>query len=169
MKRLKNLSVFALVVMLSLSACSDDDSNSCQNGSLEMTINGDHVTGSSFDNTLLKGNDGGVEGKRMDIRATDASGRMLIITISDRSTGASGNGISTDEYVSMSEIDTGMENIFFFTIVDGDVSYSFVEGSLDITSCDENAKQISGTFSFSDGEFVVTNGSFTDLCYRIVK
>lgn len=167
MKKFKTKpSVLMLFVMVGLGACKDDDSEPCQNGTFEMTVNGEHVMASSFNNTLLKGNSAGADGKRMDIRATDAEGRQLIITLTDLSTGTSGDGISTDEYIPFDEVTTGTENVFMFTIIEDDVSYSFIDGNLDITSCDANAKQVSGTFSFSDEDFEVINGSFTNMCYR---
>jgi len=165
----KILGLFALVALTGLGACKDDDSDKCQNGTFELTINGDATTGKNFNNTLVIGNSAGTDGKRMDIRATDTQGRTLIITLTDNSSGASGNGVSTDEYIPISEVTTGTENVFLFTIIENDMSYPFIEGTLDITSCDANAKQVSGTFSFADGDFEVTNGSFTNMCYRIVK
>jgi|SRR5688572_22440139 hypothetical protein len=170
-KLMKMLGVAALLAVVSLSACSDDSSDSCQNGTLEMTVNGDAVTGSSFNNTLLKAVSMGTPGKRMDIRATDSDGRQLIISFSDLTTGTDGNGVTTDDdYIPFDDVLTGTENVFFFTIIDDDGStYMFTDGTLDITSCDASAKQVSGTFSFSDPDFEVTSGSFTDMCYRIVK
>jgi hypothetical protein len=163
------LSVLALFAVVGLHACKDDDSDSCQNGSFEMTVDGDAAVGSTFNSTLLKSTSVGTAGKRMDIRATDSEDRQLIITFTDLTNGTSGDGVSTDEYISFDDISTGMENTFFFTLIIDDVSYPFADGTLDITSCDADAKQVSGTFSFSDGDIDVTNGSFTNMCYRIIK
>jgi hypothetical protein len=127
------------------------------------------VTAASLDNTLLKASTGATDAKRMDIRATDAEGRMLIISFNDLSTGATGNGISIEAYVSIDDIATGTENTFFFTIIEDGVSYPFMDGTLDITSCDANALQVSGTFSFSDQDYEVTSGTFTNVCYRVVQ
>jgi hypothetical protein len=168
-KFVTKLSVFALFIVLGLNACKDDDSESCQNGSFGMTINGVDATGSSYNNTLVKGNSAGSDGKRMDIRVTDSDGRELIITFTDLSTGTNGDGVSTGEYISFDEISTGTENVFFFTLTVDGVSYPFTDGELDITSCDANAKQVSGTFSFSDADFSVTNGTFTNMCYRVIS
>lgn len=166
-KRISALSVLCLTLVLF--ACKDDDSGSvkCENGTFEMTLNGGKVTGASFNNTLLNGSSVGVTGKRVDIRATDNVGRQVIITISDNSS-AGGNCISTDAYIPFDEIATGTENAFFFTIIEDDVSSSFIDGEFDISSCDADARQISGTFSFSFGDTEVTNGSFTDMCYTII-
>ena len=92
------LAVSALSVMVSLSACKKDDPKpeSCENGTFKATVNGLNATGSTFNNTLVKANSGAVSVKRMDIRATDAEGRQLIITISDQTTGTNGDGVSTD-------------------------------------------------------------------------
>ena len=166
---MKMLSMVALCVMTGLFSCKDDDPETCESGAFAMTINNETVTDVSFDNTLLKGNSAGVNGKRMDIRATDDSGRDLIITFTDLSTGTTGNGISTDAYIPFDDITTGTENTFFFTIIDGTDTYTFFDGNLDITSCDASAKKVSGTFSFFDVDFEVTNGSFTDVCYTIIK
>jgi hypothetical protein len=168
-KFVTKLSVFALFVMVGLHACKDDDSKPCQNGTFEMTLNNELSTSTVFYNTLVKGNDAGAAGKRMDIRATDANGRQVIITLTDLSTGTSGDGVSTDAYIPVGDITTGTENTFLFTIIDSDNEYQFIDGILDITSCDANAKQVSGTFSFSDSSFEVTNGSFTNMCYQIIK
>lgn len=163
------LSILALFSLTLLNACKDDDdTSSCDNGTYELMINGEEMSTNSFNNTLVKGNDGALAGKRMDIRTKDSEGRELIITISDVSTGASGNGISTDEYISFDEITSAGENSFFFTIIDDNISYPFAEGNLDITACDATKKQVSGTFSF-EGEGYEVSGTFTDMCYRIIK
>lgn len=167
-KSMKMLSVFALFAVASFFACNDDSETKCESGAFAMTINSETITDVSFNNTLFKGNSGGSDGKRMDIRATDSEGRQLIITFTDLSTGTSGNGVSTDAYIPFDDITTGTENVFFFTIIDGMDTYTFFDGTLDITSCDADAKKVSGTFSFSDGDFEVTNGSFTDVCYSVI-
>jgi hypothetical protein len=168
-KIVTKLSVFALFLLLGLNACKDDDSDSCQNGTFEMTVDGEEVTGGDFNNTLVKANSAGTDGKRMDLRATDNQGRTLIITFTDLSTGKNGDGVSTDEYIPFDDISTGSENTFFFTLITDDVSYPFTDGTLDITSCDANAKQVSGTFSFSNDDIAVSNGSFTNMCYRVIS
>jgi hypothetical protein len=132
-------------------------------------VNDELATGSSFNNTLLKASTGGTAVKRMDIRATDAEGRQLIITISDQTTGTNGDGVSTDLYIPFDDVTTGTENTFFFTIIENGISYPFIDGSLDITSCDASGKKVSGTFSFSDDDFQVTNGSFTNMCYTVLQ
>ncbi|HEX6225473.1 MAG TPA: hypothetical protein VFZ52_13745 [Chryseolinea sp.] len=167
----KMLGFTALCGLICLSACEKDDpkSEACENGTLVATVNGDQETGSSFNNTLVKASNAGTDGKRMDIRATDAEGRQLIISFTDLSTGTEGNGVSTDAYIPIDDVTTGTENTFLFTIIEGGISYPFTDGTLDITSCDANAKKVSGTFSFSDGEFEVTNGSFTNMCYTVLQ
>jgi len=154
--------------MVSLSACKNDDPKpeSCENGTFKATVNGTAATGSSFNNTLVKANGAG---KRMDIRATDAEGRQLIISFNDQTTGTNGDNVSTDPYIPFEDVTTGTENTFFFTIIDDGISYSFIDGSLYITSCDASSKKISGTFSFSDDDFQVTNGSFTNMCYTVLQ
>jgi hypothetical protein len=164
-----NLNTLALVVFVLVSGCKDDDgSKSCQNGTFDMTINGEDATAESFNNTLLKAGAGASATKRMDIRVTDTEGRELIITVSDPSNGTSGNDISTDAYTPFDDIVSAEEKTFFFTLTIDDVSSSFTDGTLDITSCDGDAKQVSGTFAFEDDEYTVS-GSFTDLCYKIVN
>jgi hypothetical protein len=164
----KMLAVSALSVLVGLSACKKDDPKpeSCENGTFKATVNSTAATGSSFNNTLVKANGAG---KRMDIRATDAQGRQLIITFNDQTTGTNGDGVSTDPYIPFDDVTTGTENTFFFTIIEGGISYSFIDGNLDITSCDASNKKISGTFSFSDDDFQVTNGSFTNMCYTVLQ
>jgi hypothetical protein len=167
----KMLGVSALSVMVSLSACKKDDPKpeACENGTFKATVNGTTATGSSFNNTLVKAKAGATSAKRMDIRATDAEGRQLIITISDQTAGTNGDGVSTDPYIPFEDVTTGTENTFFFTIIEDGVSYLFSDGNLDITSCDASAKKVSGTFSFSDEDFQVTNGSFTNMCYTVLQ
>jgi len=167
-------SVIALFAIVAVSACKDDDDDkggmkACQNGAFTANINGQSTSATSFNNTLLKGNSGGSAGKRMDIRATDGSGRQLIITISDLSSGSSGDGVSTDPYIPFDDITTGTENSFMFTIIENNVSYTYIDGALDVTSCDASSKQVSGTFSFSDEDLQVTNGTFTNMCYTILQ
>lgn len=166
----KITSIFVLISIAFLSACSDDESSSCENGTFQMNVNGSAVTATSFNNTLLKGANAGVDGKRMDIRATDGDGRELIITFTDLSSGSNGNCMTTtDTYVPFDEVSTGEENSFLFTFIEDDISYFITTGTLHITSCDETAKKVSGTFSFSTDEYVVTNGTFTDMCYAILQ
>jgi hypothetical protein len=172
----KNLKKFLGISLLSatiaLPACKNDDPEpkpaTCESGVFESTINGSVSTGISFNNTLEKAG-----GKRMDIRATDAQGRQVIVSFIDYSTGREGDGVSTDEYIPFAESygteNFGTENTCSFTLTEGGISYYFINGTLDITSCDANAKKISGTFSFSEGDQAVTNGSFTDMCYSIIK
>lgn len=171
MKNLKKfISLSALSIVVCLTACKDDpEPDACENGSFSMTLNGGSITGDSFNNTLLKASSGGVSGKRMDIRATDAEGRQLIITFNDTSSGMNGDCISTNAYIPFEEVVTGEENTFLFTYIENGLSYSIISGNLDITSCDADAQKISGTFSFEDGDYEVTNGSFTDMCYTIIQ
>src|SRR5688500_18779788 len=125
MKNLRRLSAIrVLFVMVIFFACKKDDPEpaACENGTFEMTFNGELVTGASFNNTLLKGNSAGSDGKRMDIRATDPDGRQLIITFTDLSTGTTGNCVSTDEYIPVDDVTTGTENTFMFTIIQHGVS-----------------------------------------------
>jgi hypothetical protein len=171
MNKLTRLPVVIVVsILITFSACKKDDPESpaCENGTFEMTFNGEHVTGTSFNNTLVSGISAGSSGKRMDIRATDSGGRQLVITFTDLSTGSNGSCVSTDEYIPVDEVTTGTENAFMFTLIENGVSEPFTDGDLDITSCDVNGRKVSGTFSFSYGNVEVTNGSFTNLCYSIL-
>jgi len=120
----KMLGVSAMSVIVSLSACKKDDPkpDACESGSFKATVNSELATGSSFNNTLVKGNSAGANGKRMDIRATDNEGRQLIITFTDLSTGTNGDGVSTDAYIPFDDVTTGPENTFLFTIIEGGVS-----------------------------------------------
>ena len=74
----------------------------------------------------------------------------------------------TRAYIPFSE-PTGTENNFLFTIIEDDLTYTFIDGTFDIVSSDANSKQVSGTFSFSDGDFQVMNGTFTNMCYRVLQ
>lgn len=169
-KFFRALSVFTLAALVSLSACKDDDSESCDNGTFEMTFNGETFTGKNFNNTLVISEDAGFAGKRMDIRATDDQGNQFLITFNDMTTGKEGNGVTTEDvYVSFSDLSSQTDNVFFFTLIDtNEISSSYLEGTLHITSCDANKKQVSGTFTIDDGETEAT-GSFTNMCYRIIR
>ena len=171
MKYSIRLSALVIVsALFFLSACKNDDpeSKACEGGVLEMTFNGAQVDATSFNNTLVKGISGGSSGKRMDIRATQSDGKQLIITFTDLSTGSNGNCVSLEEYISFDDITTGSENTFLFTVIDNGISESFTDGNLDVISCDADAKTVSGTFSFSQGDTQVTNGSFTEVCYSVL-
>ena len=165
---IKTLSILMLLALVGLDACKKDDPKpavtTCD-GTLSATMNSALFTGATFNNTLLKSSGA----KRMDIRATDSKGRQVIITFNDLSSGTTGNGVSTDAYIPVDDISTGTENTFFFTIIDNSVSDIITSGSLDITSCNADTKKVSGTFSFSDGDYVVTAGTFTNLCYTIIQ
>jgi hypothetical protein len=163
---MKTLSILMLLALVGLDACKKDDPKpavTCD-GTLGAAMNNAQFTGATFNNTLLKSSGT----KRMDIRATDSKGRQLIITFTDLSSGTTGNGISTDAYVAFDDVSTGTENTFFFTIIENSADM-ITSGSLDITSCNADTKKVSGTFSFSDGDYVVTAGTFTNLCYTIVQ
>lgn len=171
MKNFKTfLSVATLSVIVCLSACKKDDPEvKCESGIFTMTLNGATFTATSFNNTLLRITSAGVDGKRMDIRATNDSGQQLIISFTDLSTGKNGTCMSTAAYIPIDEVMTGQGNTYLFTFIDASgVSYPIITGNLDITSCNADATQISGTFSFNEFDFDVKNGSFTNMCYKVL-
>ena len=167
-KFLKALGVFTLVVLVNLTACKDDD-DSCENGTFEMSINGNPFTAKDFDNTMAAGESLGFDGKRIDIRATDAQGRQLILTLFDMTSGSEGPCVTTsDVYIPMDDMTNGFQNIFFFTLTDDGVVDGFNEGTLRITSCDSKKKRISGEFTLANDD-TAGSGSFTNMCYRILE
>jgi hypothetical protein len=169
LKKMLGLCVIAALIIVVSCKKDDPEPANCENGQFQMIRNGETVTGVSFNNTLIKANSGGVPGKRMDIRATDATGTQVIITFNDLSSGTSGDGVSTDDYVSFDDLSSASENTFFFTIIENGIGAPFTDGELDITACDPDKKIVSGTFSFSFGEDIVTNGSFTNMCYSVTQ
>ena len=166
---LKGFSVLvALRLAVIFSACKDDDETpKCDNGTFQMTLNGEQVEGVSYNNTLLKGSSVGSDGKRMDIRATDHVGRQVIITFTDLS-GSNGNCVVLGEYTAFDDVTTGTENVFMLTIIEDGVSEMLTAGEFEVTSCDADARKVSGTFSFSFADTEVTDGSFTNMCYTIL-
>jgi hypothetical protein len=168
----KNLSACALMLIVVMSGCKKDDPepDACKGAKFEMVYDGQPFTGVSFENTLIKASTDDYAGKRMDIRATDASGNTMIITFIDNSTGVEGNGISTDDYVAIDDASSALEtdHTFFATILHSDgLAGAFYEGTFDLTACDADRQTVSGTFSFSNGEETVATGAFSDLCYTV--
>lgn len=168
----KTLSASALMLIVVMSGCKKDDPepDACKDAKFEMVLEGETFTAVSFQNTLIKLATDAYSGKRMDIRASDASGKMIIITFNDLSTGTEGNGVSTDDYISADEVDSPEESdhVFFGTLMQNNsIINAFVEGTFDLTACDADRQTISGNFTFTDGEVTVASGSFTDLCYTV--
>lgn len=172
MSRILLLGNFLFILSLSIfSSCNKDEEEPCTNGSFTVTIDGILWTGATFNNSMIKGEDAGTETKRMDIRVAATDGSSIILTFTDLTTGVTGNCVSsTATYTPFANIATGLENVFFFSLmdVDGnpDVAY---DGTLTITSCDEEKKMVSGTFTFTgftSGTKGI-NGVFTNMCYKL--
>jgi hypothetical protein len=170
MQRITKIAIVALALAVGTNGCSnDDEQQNCENGAFSLLLNGESVTALGVNNTMLKGSSSGAAGKRIDIRATDAEGRQYIVTFTDLTNGTSGNCVTTDDYIPFSEVTTGTENVFMFTVIENGVSDHYEDGFLDVTNCDESKRQVSGTFSFGDSEYNVSNGAFTNMCYDIIQ
>lgn len=162
----------------------DNDNSGCSGSSFSATIDGTAFNATSFNNTLLVGEDQitgtGVEGIRLDVRATDANGKQLIISVTNLENGVAIECVkeeiyyeeATDNYCG----NNGCEGIII-TLMDGNTASvtSFSgDGIITITNCDEAGKNVSGTFSaeltnFSTGDPVEVSGSFNNQCFAIIK
>lgn len=139
----------------------------CTKGELTFTLNGSLWTATSFENTLIQAIDpqSGIPGRRCDIRAKNADGELIAITFANPGA-EDDNCMVTGDYVSVSNVETSYDNVFFVTYLDSNQSMLFLstEGTLSITDCDqENSKTMKGTFSFEDvmGEYVGADGEFS--------
>lgn len=175
--------IFACALSLSLlcflSSCDKDDPDAGCNGQgyFSVKINGIDWVSTSFNNTLVVGSVGGVGGKRMDIRAIDKDGNTLYLSFTDLTTGTLGDCVAPDaDYIPFEDVVTGDENVYTVTYIDSNniTQAILIDGTLDITECNETNKTVSGTFTFSGTDnnadpFAGTEGTFTDVCYKVLR
>jgi len=172
------LSRCVFVWLLMLTSCSKDETkvDECKgNGTLSVTINGNEWIASDFNNTLLISNSLGTASKRLDIRAINKHNKILDISVTDLTTVDSCMSASAT-YTAFGDIVIDTENTFLFTYLDanGNTLAQAVDGTLDITNCDEANTTVSGTFTFEglyydSNDFIGVSGTFSDVCYRIIK
>ncbi len=189
---------FLLISLGALWSCSQekdqDPGPASALASMTCTFAGKSWKAASFQNTLVKGMDNnGVTGKRLDIRGTSSDGSTIILTISDPSSGAEGDGVKLDTYythifrnlpptyVSGTPVKAALgtytiltSGVFYISGVTDDEEQG-EEGEVKITQCDAAKKTISGTFFFkalnpSDNSQVsITSGAFTNLSYQVIR
>lgn len=159
-----------LVFLISVQCSKDDSSANCTNaGNFTVTLNGSSWTASSFNNTFLISTQAGQQGRRLDIRAVHSNKDEMIITITDGPSGT-GNCIAVGDYIGFNDSSDPNDAVFYVSYVtSAGLTWLGETGQLKITSCNEQT--ISGTFSFegSSGTFNGVNGSFSNVCYRVLK
>jgi hypothetical protein len=111
----------------------------------------------------------------LDIRAFDADGSQLILTISDSPGNSTGNCVTVGDFIGGDELTSADDYFFFATYYNasGSITHFAYEGDLEITECSD--QNISGTFSFEgegfeeEEDFIAINGSFSNICYKVLK
>ncbi len=189
MKPIKLLSLAAACLLIfTVTSCKKTTStNNCStSGTFSCTLDGGSFSGNTYNNTLLKLTSGGVDAKRLDIRATGSNGKQVILSISDYRDGKTGDGFRTGTYYFDAAMNpcngsgTACIGALFSIIESGSNFVStpvdpYSTGSVVITSCDEANHKISGTFSGSfqslggGSTHTATSGTFTDLCYSVIS
>lgn len=167
------LSAVAILTAFLFTSCSEEEEPEANIGTLTCKIGGETFTAVSFENTLV----GDDTGKRFDVRATDASGKTLIVTINDDEPyGTNFSHIGEKVYVdflkntpiNLATIGTliHVDQTFFMTSWDGEeTGYSL------ISSSDLSSKRVSGVFEFElvnpfNNEIIpVTEGKYTNVTY----
>jgi hypothetical protein len=169
------LIAISILTSIVLQSCTKDDDmdyvESTDSARLTCKIDGVTFTASKFNNTLI----GDAAFKRLDIRATDALGNQLIITINDlEGIGTNFSHLEDTVFVDAFEntplgiitLDTymGSDNSILMTSGDGkEAGYSILK------SCDLTENFVSGIFEFQLEEFgtnnimYVTEGKFSNL------
>lgn len=142
-------------------------------GSFEVTMNGALWQGTSFQNSIITVNNQGYVGNRLDIRATGADGKTIILSVADPDRVHGEAWVSTGLYHSDS---TNTEVLV--TLMQGN-SLTGMSGSLllghgwvNLTTCNSITQLCSGTFAFeifnpNDTTLIATgvNGEFTNCQY----
>jgi hypothetical protein len=189
----RNLSLGAKVLLTSLpaliflSGCgkNEEPGPDTRPAAMECKVENNNWRASSFTNRLSRINTSMYTGKRLDISAVALDGTTLTLSISDPSTGITGDGIKPDTYYTnvflnlppnyqsgtpvKAALGTYMQ---LMTQKLYTSSPSEGEGRIIVTACDAARKTISGTFSFTvgsmtdDTRLTITAGTFTNLSYR---
>jgi hypothetical protein len=181
-KGMKKVLTALVILSVCFAGCKKDDDDSDAQ-TMTCKIDGVDWTAKSFTNSLIIGYDASMnaEGKRMDLRGTDAAGRMIILSIGDAS-GSTGDGVRTVAYNGFDDVnDCTTQNgsticsgsLFTYMLTYTDFYMGPDEGSIVVTSCDETKHTASGTFhykavNFDSGDTInVTNGVFSNLRYSV--
>jgi hypothetical protein len=168
------LAVFSALVLTSCNKDKEVNENTPSQGSFSCKIDGVPFTATSFNNTLI----GDVSGKRLDIRATDATGKQIIVTVNDLDVLGTnfshlGDSVFVDVFendpVGLASVGTLMytDNSYAMTEMDGGKDAGFVK----LNSSDLSSKKVSGVFAFQIYNYVtdetinITDGVFTNVVY----
>lgn len=184
MKRI--LFLATIIALVSTPGCKKSTSTAtCGNGTFNCTINGvSFAAASTNESTLLKSSYGGTPVKRMDIRAKAADGKYIILTITNLQNAGSGDGVVLKDY--FADVTKNYSNAAGYegaltTYTQGSTTtlgQSSVAGGssnykITITSCDETAHTVAGTFNMDlddytgNGNSYAVSGSFSNVCYTI--
>ncbi|MCU0440968.1 MAG: hypothetical protein MUE96_01085 [Bacteroidia bacterium] len=117
---------------------------------------------------LVKGIDTGPF-KRMDVNASSSDNKRLLVSVKDISSGIDGNGIAIRSYTLNGSSQSAQ---FSYETNEGNITYSGISGSVNITACDTLAKTVSGTFNAilvkqPSDTIKVTNGIIQNVPYVI--
>ena len=175
--------LLALVIVAGASSCKkeeDGGTGNCNNGTFTATVNGTAFTGSTYQNTLVRTTQSGTKVKRLDIRATAADGKVVILTVTNLEGAANGKCMKVDTYYNDPTQNysnsAGYEGIIgtymlnSTTVAGQTMPVPGSQGSITISSCDETNAQVSGTFNFTTstlggGSAYTITGTFTNMCY----
>ena len=185
---MKNLMLFFLLGLLSMSCGNDDDNNmNTDEEIMEVEKDGISFTVTSFNNTLLEDVQADEAGRRLDIRG-DVDGGTLIITVSNWNwQNPPENGVlekiyDTDEDIDSSNTDCMEGNNFTYcdgglgTYILGTKTYltgvldNAIPGNITISENDSNNRRVSGSFEFMTTDLFRTEeisfkGTFQNLKY----
>jgi hypothetical protein len=171
------MSVLFVLAILFIAGCDKDDAgpNCNKAGEFSLTLNGENWVAASFNNTFVISTTPGLEARRLDIRAFHADGSQLIFTISDSPGTSTGDCVTVGDFIGGDLITSADDHFFFATYLNasGSLTHMAHEGDLEITMCSDQS--ISGTFSFEgegfeeEEDFIAINGSFSNICYRLLK
>jgi hypothetical protein len=185
--------IFSLLLSLAIAAswsCKKDSEPSPvpAPASMECKVDNSSWKAATFTNTLIRMTTSLYTGKRLDIRGTAQNGSMIILSISDPSTGGQGDGIKLDTYYINifqnlpSDYQSGMPAkgaIGTYTVPLAQKlflsDFEAPEGQITITACDAAKKTISGNFFFKatnpvgDSGVSITSGTFTNLSYTAAQ
>jgi hypothetical protein len=174
----KILLILAGAALLGIASCQRDDDNPfAEDGktpeavfTYKATINGSEWKGTQNISLLVKNSSGAPE-KQMRITANSTDNRRLSLTLSDPSTGVSGDGIAVKTYRLQQ---SGASDAAFSFETNGSNSYDGAYGTVTITASNAATKKLTGTFSCTlykaaGDSLKITNGVITDLPYTILE
>ena len=187
------ISLMLIIALIAVVSCKKDkEANPSGNNpvnsaaTLSFKINGVNYTSTVFNNTLIDASQNGQSGKRLDIRGSFDSGKMLILSVSNWDwQNPPINGIVVKKYdTDIMGVNTVCQDYSGVTYCDGalgtyilgsEYHMTFSEtipGYIQISSCDAASKKVSGSFYFvtsdmSETVFDTIEGTFTNQVYTV--